>query len=200
VPPSVPGVENLSSGRAVHSFFPPAVLPVAVSLREKLCGAIPGERLGDRVSRPRRRPPRSFPGGAVVSRILKCCPSGKCTERGRSVVGEFTVTLMRSRRPGMESRVQGQQDRRRRITALEGNDLGGRRRWPGLGCWRARRGSATLPIFRNVSPFQIVCLGKTGKERHLPIGRFGRSCFNTPPLAVQVLPTAPDPEPAENSW
>ncbi len=38
------------TGRAVHSFFPPAALLVTVRLREKLCGAIPGERVGERVS------------------------------------------------------------------------------------------------------------------------------------------------------
>ena len=50
------------------------------------------------------RPSRSFLGGATLSRFQKSSPSGKCTERGRSVVAASSVTTMRPRRPGMASR------------------------------------------------------------------------------------------------
>ena len=88
------------TGRAVHSFLPPADTAPTVLLREKLCGAIRGERLSDRISADGVGRRGLFLKGRLPSRSQDCCPLRKRTERERSAVVWRTSTSMRSRRPG----------------------------------------------------------------------------------------------------
>ena len=60
----------LSGGGAGSGLLHQAALPKPVPLRRMPDRAPLGECVGDRVSRLRRRPPRSFSGGAISSRFL----------------------------------------------------------------------------------------------------------------------------------
>jgi hypothetical protein len=74
------------TGCARYGFLHREDLPARWSLRRKPCLATLGDRVHDRVSRPRRRPPRSFPGGAVLLPAREMLPHRETTERGRSAV------------------------------------------------------------------------------------------------------------------
>ena len=100
-----------------------AELPTKPSMRRRATPGSPRRRRRQSSLGQRRRPPRSFSGGAVLSRILKCSPSRKCTERGRA---------QRPRRPGLEIRVRdsGRVSKQRQMRAPAADPLSAPRPFP----------------------------------------------------------------------
>ncbi len=85
------------AGRAWCDFLHRAELSIEPSWRRKSTPAIRGERAGNRVSADAVGRRGLFLEGRVSFRFQRCCPSGKCAERGRK---------SRPRRPGLENRDQ----------------------------------------------------------------------------------------------
>jgi len=157
--------------------------------------AIHGERFSNRISAEGSRPPRSFPGGARLSRYLKPRPSGK----GPS--GD----AKRTRRPGFECRFQGSSQRQQTATVNRGSSQGqqsgpdGSDRGSGRFSRKTHRGTV-LEISR--SDPGLLVRPADGPASSFPRGRSGaRNARNTrprrnnerrpPALAETRLQTAP---------
>jgi len=80
-----------------------ADLPTKPSMRRRATPGTHGGDVSNRVSAHAVGRRGHFPEGRLSPEFWNACPSGKCAERGRSTVVGLTATLMRPRRPGLDS-------------------------------------------------------------------------------------------------
>ena len=76
---------TLSDGTCLVRFSPPGSPPTKTRLRRKSTPGNPRRHPQQSSLGRHRRPPRSFSSRAMLFRLLKCNPWGKCAERGRAL-------------------------------------------------------------------------------------------------------------------